>query len=219
MAAWGVRSLCIGRGTRSRSPPVCDPAHDESQYTSSPVPSLVHNVALQRVYARFVLPPTRVVPWLHHLLLSLLSDLTSPCLQQIFVELDPPHDPDAPLGPRNLDGLSLGDLSEDALVAFHACLERDAFARLGRQSVSISYRFLEMGHRFSEAIRPIFVQLFAPWLMRGVVKILLSDSSAIGAVPGALPLRHVYWDDPPIASSPPVDVVSSQRNVLTGAVY
>ena len=149
----------------------------------------------------------------------MFSDLTSPCLQQIFVELDPPHDPNAPLGPRNLDGLSLGDLSDNELSAFHACLARDAFAGLGLQSVSISYRFLETGHRFSEAIRPFFVRLFAPWLMRGVVKILLSDLSTIDAVPEALPLRHVYWDESPIVSSPPVDVVSSQRDVLTGAVY
>lgn len=115
--------------------------------------------------------------WTYRTLLALLSDIASPHLQQLSINFDQFY---------YLNAWLVGELSEDATVTFHACLTRDVFAGLGKRSVSITYGFGDQ-RECSAAPRTLFVRLFAPWLARDVVEILLPDNSRIDAIPEGLP--------------------------------
>ena len=89
------------------------------------------------------------------------------------------------------DGLAnnweeVGDfgLSEDAMDTFHACLLRDVFAGLRRNEVVV--RFTSV---INVDVRAWLVELFTPWLARGILGINLPDGSVIDAVPETLPLE------------------------------
>ena len=72
------------------------PAHEGSQYAKFPIPSLAHNVSVERVHARLFIPSTEFVFWVHEMLLLFLSNITSPRIEQISIEF---------FLPRNLWGL------------------------------------------------------------------------------------------------------------------
>lgn len=102
-----------------------------------------------------------------------------------------PYDHAAEPGPQALGWDPVGELSDDAIAVFHACIARDVFAGLERQSVCIAYKFIRGDSSHSAAARPLLVRLFAPWLTGGVVSITLPDHSRIDAIPGAPGLEYV----------------------------
>ena len=145
------------------------PAHEGSQYAEFSIPSLAHNVSVERVHARLFIPSTEFVFWVHEMLLLFLSNITSPRIEQISIEFFLSYDPGTAPGPRNPHEWPVGNVSADAIAAFHACLTRDVFAGLGQERVSIRCSFWGGRGGFSFVVRQPLARLFAPWLIQGVV--------------------------------------------------
>ena len=167
--------------------PNANPAHKHSQHARSPVPSLAHNVHVERVHVRFFIPSTDFVSRVHQMLLLFLSDITSPHIEQISIEFFLSYDPGTAPSPRNPHEWPVGNVSADAIAAFHACLTRDVFAGLGQERVSIRCSFWGGRGGFSFVVRQPLARLFAPWLVRGVVRISLPNGSKVHAMPEVPP--------------------------------
>ena len=145
---------------------------------------------VERVHVRFFIPSTDFVSRVHQMLLLFLCDITSPHIEQISIEFFLSYDPGTAPGPRNPHEWPVGNVSADAIAAFHACLTRDVFAGLVRGAVSIHCSFMVGCRSFSLAVRQPLALLFAPLLARDVVKIFLPDYFTIHAIPDAPP-EHV----------------------------
>ena len=143
------------------------------------MPSLIHNIALEEIFVTVPLPSPLL--YFHRTLLALLSSVTSPHLHELWMNFSghPNH------------WKEVGDLglSEEAVDTFHACLFRDVFAGLAKDSVDV--RFMSaIDVDFDDAVRAWLVKLFTPWLVRGILEIKLPGCSVITAVPETSPLKR-----------------------------
>ncbi|KAI0722111.1 hypothetical protein C8Q72DRAFT_896192 [Fomitopsis betulina] len=142
-------------------------------WASVPSFDFVHNIVLERICIDIPLPSTPLC--FYQTLLALLSSVVSPRLRWLLFFFT---------GLPNWEGVGDFGLSEDAMDTFHACLLRDVFAGLRRNEVVV--RFMSV---INVDVRAWLVELFTPWLARGILGINLPDGSVIDAVPETLPLE------------------------------
>ncbi|KAH9911701.1 uncharacterized protein B0H18DRAFT_333971 [Fomitopsis serialis] len=155
-------------------------------------PSLVYNTALEYLDVTFTVVSLLRTSWIYKTLLSLFTQLRSPCLEHMSICFSL-REPGVDAG-VNLD-TDMETTSSDIAI-FHAAICHEIFSNLlpGPGRVSLAFTRTHLKSRslgtspfdaeptpceLSMSIQSFVVPLFIPWLSRGVMEICLPDRSRV----------------------------------------
>ncbi|KAH9920357.1 uncharacterized protein B0H18DRAFT_1121955 [Fomitopsis serialis] len=164
--------------------------YDQEQSQLGITPSLVYNTALERLDVTFTVASSLRTSWIYKTLLSLFTQLRSPCLEHMSICFSL-REPGVDAG-VNLD-TDMETTSLDITI-FHAAICHEIFSSLlpGRVLLQFTHRHPRSPSlgtspfdakptpcELCTSIQSFVVPLFIPWLSRGVIQIHLPDGSLI----------------------------------------